>query len=62
MKYVRTVIKRRADDALLCPPAPIGVSDGCRADVSFVTEIIIYKFATGLANVTYYTWRMNSRW
>jgi len=45
LKYVRPVIKRRADQALSCPPAPVGVLDGCRADVSFIAGMIIDKFA-----------------
>jgi hypothetical protein len=45
LKYVRPVIKLRADQALSCPPAPVGVLDGCRADVSFIAGMIIDKFA-----------------
>ena len=45
LKYVRPVIKLRADQALSCPPAPLGVLDGCRADVSFIAGMIIDKFA-----------------
>lgn len=45
LKYVRPVIKLRVDQTLSCPPAPVGVLDGCRADVSFIAGIIIDKFA-----------------
>lgn len=38
-------INRRATQALSCPPALVGVMDGCRADVSFVAGMIIDKFA-----------------
>jgi transposase len=45
LKYVRPVIKLRATQALSCPPAPVGVIEGCRADVSFIAGMIIDKFA-----------------
>ena len=45
LKYVRPLIKLRATQALCCPPAPVGVLDGCRADVSFIAGMIIDKFA-----------------
>jgi transposase len=45
LKYVRPVIKLHVDQALSCPPAPVGVLDGCRADVSFIAGMIIDKFA-----------------
>jgi transposase len=45
LKYVRPVIKLRATHALSCPPAPVGVLDGCRADVSFIAGMMIDKFA-----------------
>lgn len=45
LKYIRPVIKLRADQALSCPPAPVGILDGCRADVSFIAGMIIDKFA-----------------
>lgn len=45
LKYVRPVIKLRADQVLSCPPAPVSVLDGCRADVSFIVGMIIDKFA-----------------
>ncbi len=45
LKYVRPVIKLRADGALSCSLAPVGVLDGCRADVSFIAGMIIDKFA-----------------
>jgi transposase len=45
LKYVRPVIKRRDTQTLSCPPAPVGVIDGSRADVSFIAGIIVDKFA-----------------
>jgi len=44
LKYVRRVIKRRDTLALSCPPAPVGVIDGSRADVSFIAGMLIDKF------------------
>lgn len=44
LKYVRRVIKRRADQSLHCPPAPAGVFDNSRADVSFIAGLIVDKF------------------
>jgi transposase len=44
LKYVRPVIKRRDTDALTCPPAPVGVIAGSRADVSFIAGMMIDKF------------------
>lgn len=45
LKYVRPVIKRRDTATLHCPPAPTGVIEGSRADVSFVVGLLIDKFA-----------------
>ncbi|EEF22613.1 conserved hypothetical protein, partial [Ricinus communis] len=45
LKYVRPVIKLCAAQTLSCPPAPVSVLDGCRADVSFIAGMIIDKFA-----------------
>jgi len=45
LKYVRPVIKLRAEQKLSCPPAPVSVLGGCRADVSFIAGMIIDKFA-----------------
>jgi len=44
LKYVRLVIKRRDTQILSCPPAPVGVLDGSRADVSFIAGMIVDKF------------------
>ncbi len=44
LKYVRKVIKRRDTEKRSCPPAPVGVIDGSRADVSFVVGMVIDKF------------------
>ncbi len=44
LKYVRQVIKRRDDQRLHCPPAPQGVLDNSRADVSFIAGLVVDKF------------------
>jgi transposase len=44
LKYVRTVIKRRDTQTLHCPPAPVGVIEGSRADVSFIVGVMVDKF------------------
>lgn len=44
LKYVRPLIKRKDTQALSCPPAPVGVIEGSRADVSFVVGMVIDKF------------------
>lgn len=43
IKYVRKVAKRRDTQALSCAPAPAGVIDGSRADVSFIAGLLIDK-------------------
>lgn len=45
LKYVRPVHKRLDTQKLSCPPAPQGVIEGSRADVSFVVGLLIDKFA-----------------
>lgn len=45
LKYVRPVIKRRDTQVLSCPPAPVGVIEGSRADVSFIAGMMVDKFA-----------------
>ena len=45
LKYVRPVIKVRENGKLRCPPAPQGVLEGSRADVSFLAGLLIDKFA-----------------
>jgi transposase len=45
LKYVRPLIKRLDTQAILCPPAPVGVLEGSRADVSFAAGLLIDKFA-----------------
>jgi transposase len=45
LKYVRQVIKRKDTQRLQCPPAPVGVIEGSRADVSFVAGLMVDKFA-----------------
>lgn len=44
LKYVRPVIKRRDTQTLHCAPAPAGVIEGSRADVSFIAGLIVDKF------------------
>jgi len=44
LKYVRSVIKRRDTQTLHCPPAPAGVIEGSRADVSFIAGLMVDKF------------------
>jgi len=43
LKYVRPVIKRRDTQVLSCPPAPAGVIEGSRADVSLLAGLLIDK-------------------
>lgn len=45
LKYVRPLIKRHDTQALSCPPAPVGVIDGSRADVSFIAGMMVDKLA-----------------
>lgn len=45
LKYVRPLIKRLDTQTLHCPPAPAGVLDHSRADVSFIAGLLIDKFA-----------------
>jgi transposase len=44
LKYVRQVIKRKDDQTLYCPPAPVAVVQGGRADVSFLAGLLVDKF------------------
>lgn len=45
LKYVRPVIKRLDTRAIRCAPAPVGVLEGSRADVSLVAGILLDKAA-----------------
>lgn len=45
LKYVRSVIKRLDTQAIHTPAAPMGVLEGSRADVSFVSGLLVEKFA-----------------
>jgi transposase len=45
LKYRRPVIKLKATEAIVCAPAPAGVIEGSRADVSFIAGLLIDKFA-----------------
>ena len=45
LKYVRPVIRRCDTQVLSCQAEPVGVLDGCRADVSFIAGMIVDKFA-----------------
>jgi transposase len=44
LKYKRPVVKLRETQTLHCAPAPVGVIDGSRADVSFLAGLMIDKF------------------
>jgi transposase len=44
LKYIRPVIKRHDTQSLHCPPAPAGVIEGSRADVSFIVGVLVDKF------------------
>lgn len=44
IRYTRPVIKRRDTDTLISVPAPMGVLEGSRADVSFCAGMIVDKF------------------
>jgi len=44
LKYVRPLIKILETQALLCAPAPVGVLEGSRADVSFAAGLLIDKY------------------
>ncbi|MGH8864555.1 MAG: IS66 family transposase [Burkholderiales bacterium] len=44
VKYLRPVIKRLDSQAIVCPPAPLGVIEGSRADVSFCAGMTVDKF------------------
>ena len=44
LKYVRPLMKRLDTQVLSCPPAPLGVLDGSRADVSFIAGLLVDKF------------------
>lgn len=43
LKYVRPLVKRRDTDTIHCPPAPSGVIEGSRADVSFLAGLLLDK-------------------
>lgn len=44
LNYRRPVIKVTSTQAIHCPPAPLGVIDQSRADVSFIAGLLIDKF------------------
>ena len=45
LKYVRPVVKRHDTQLIATAPAPQGVIEGSRADVSFVAGLLVDKFA-----------------
>lgn len=45
LKYRRPVVKMKATAQILCLPAPEGILEGSRADVSFAAGLLIDKFA-----------------
>jgi len=44
LKYRRAVIKLKDSATLSCAPAPVGVIEGSRADVSFIAGMLMDKF------------------
>jgi len=44
LKYVLPVIKRHTTHTISCPPAPTGILEGSRADVSFIAGLLVDKF------------------
>lgn len=44
LKYVREVIKLKQSQAIRCAPAPVGILEGSRADVSFLAGLLVDKF------------------
>ncbi len=44
LKFTRPVIKRRDTQAIITVPAPAGVIEGSRADVSFLAGMLVDKF------------------
>ncbi len=44
LKYVRPQIKILETQVILCAPAPVGVLEGSRADVSFAAGLLVDKF------------------
>jgi transposase len=45
LKYHRPVVKLKDTQQILCAPAPTGVIDDSRADVSFIAGMLVDKFA-----------------
>lgn len=45
LKYVRPLIKILATQVMHCAPAPLGVLEGSRADVSFAAGLVVDKFS-----------------
>lgn len=43
LKYLRPVIKRKDTQTLSCPPAPVSVIEGSRADVSLIAGLLTDK-------------------
>jgi transposase len=43
LKYVRPLVKLREEQTIHCPPAPTGVLEGSRADVSFLAGVLVDK-------------------
>ena len=44
LKHLRSVIKRSDTQTINCAPAPVGVIEGSRADVSFVAGLLVDKY------------------
>jgi transposase len=45
VKYHRPVVKLKESEKIVCAPAPAGVIDDSRADVSFIAGVLVDKFA-----------------
>ncbi len=53
LKYCRPVIKLKSSAKILTVPAPSGVLEGSRADVSFIAGLLVDKFAWHRASRTH---------
>jgi len=51
LKYVRPVVKRKDTQVLSCPPAPVGVIEGSRADVSLIAGVLTDKLQWHLPSI-----------
>ena len=56
LKYIRPVVKRKADGVLTCPPAPASVLGKSVADVSLLACMVIDKFLYHLPLYRQHQW------